>query len=282
MQRFFFLLCSQLKQQLVIKDHLCVFRIVRFCPLFWKNSVSIDEDAKKQTNMTGSLEQFAPDAASLFNNMKTPASIMSGALVSLAIAGPLPLEGSSKEKRIHKMVRALYNVIGVLSFSSELLVVIWATVASNKLVETHIEPAPSVWHLIERDFNLEWAATNAHFVAGMLGFLVLVSIRMFFHADGGLLGMGIAGIPLSALLLMMAVVNRGVARGSGDGHRYGSNVGSLFTTYGSLLVQRAFNKCCVGYLEIGSILLLVLSVAATYKGFTERLDLDVDESKKKN
>lgn len=224
------------------------------------------------------MQQFAPDAASLFNNMKTPASIMSGALVSLAIAGPLPLEGSSREKRSHKMIRAMYNLIGVLSFSSELLVVVWATVASNKLVETHVEPAPSVWHLIERDYNLEWAATNAHFVAGMLGFLVLVAIRMYFHTDGGLLGMGIAGIPLSALLLMIAVVNRGVARGSGDGHRYGSNVGSLFTTYASLLIQRAFNKSCMGYLEIGSILLLGISVAAAFKGISERLNAGEESS----
>ncbi|GAX20099.1 hypothetical protein FisN_18Lh036 [Fistulifera solaris] len=225
-----------------------------------------------------SLEQFAPDAASLFNNMKTPASIIGGALVSLAIAGPLPLEGSSRESRSLKMARALYNVIGVLSFSSELLVVIWATVASNKLVETHVEPAQSVWHLIERDYNLEWSATNAHFVAGMLGFLVLVALRMFFHADGGLLGMGIAGIPLSALLLMISVINRGVARGSGDGHRYGTNIGSLFTTYVSLLTQRACNKSCVGYLEVGSIVLLLTSMAATCKGVAERYHLG--ESKK--
>lgn len=92
-----------------------------------------------------SLAQYAPEASSLFNNMKTPASIIGGALVSLAIAGPLPLEGPSNERRSHKLARAFYNVIGVLSFSSELLVVIWATVATNKLVETHVDEAESVW-----------------------------------------------------------------------------------------------------------------------------------------
>lgn len=162
-------------------------------------------------------------------------------------------------------------------------------VRTNQIIRTsaglvqHISLTPHFLtnrHLIERDYNLEWSATNAHFVAGMLGFLVLVAIRMYFHAEGGLLGMGIAGIPLSALLLMIAIVNRGVARGSGDGHRYGSDISDLFSTYGKLLIQRACNKSCVGILEIGSILLLLWSLGATVKGVATRFDLG--ESKKNN
>ncbi len=93
-----------------------------------------------------SLEQFAPQASNLFNNMKTPASIIGGALVPLAISGPLSMEGPPNESRSRQLVRAVYNIIGVLSFTSELLVVIWATVASNKLIETHVAPAESVWY----------------------------------------------------------------------------------------------------------------------------------------
>lgn len=125
-------------------------------------------------------------------------------------------------------------------------------------------------HLIERDYNLEWAATNAHFVAGMWGFLVVVAIRVYFQSKGGLLGLGMAGIPISSLMLMIAIVNRGVARGSGDGLRYGTDVSSLFSTYSSLLIQRAFNKSSVGILEISSILLLVWSVGAILKGVAGR------------
>lgn len=116
---------------------------------------------------------YAPAAAALFNNMKTPASILSAGMVSLGFLAPFRLTDSIKQepyllRRIELLKRA-YILVTLISFCSELLAVMWATVAVNQLTETVVAPSTSVWTLLERDFDLSWSATNSHFVLGTLG-----------------------------------------------------------------------------------------------------------------
>jgi hypothetical protein len=111
-----------------------------------------------------SLSQFAPQAISLFNNMKTPGSILAGAMIPLGFAAPLPVR-DEKDTRFPAMLRRLYPFLAVTALGSELVSVLWATVAVNTLTETEIAMAESVWHLLRRDFALSWAAVNAHFGA---------------------------------------------------------------------------------------------------------------------
>ena len=101
-----------------------------------------------------------------------------------------------------------------------------------------------MWHLLKRDFELEWAAVNTHFVVGMLGFLGMIGSRAYFMAKKGLLGRSVMGIALSGLALMVSIVNRGVAAGggpqaTGGAMRYGANVLALGKCYISLLLGRA-------------------------------------------
>ena len=117
------------------------------------------------------LMDYAPAAAALFNNMKTPASILSAGMVSLGFLAPFRLSDSIKKepkllRRIELLKRA-YVLVTLISFCSELLTVMWATVAVNQLTETVVAPTSSVWALLERDFDLSWSATNSHFTAGM-------------------------------------------------------------------------------------------------------------------
>ena len=94
------------------------------------------------------LSQFAPQAGSLFDNMKTPASIIAGAIVPIGFVSPLSLttdDGKEETSRLKKSIRQLYSVVAVMSLCSELLTVVWASVASNRLIETKIAPAESVW-----------------------------------------------------------------------------------------------------------------------------------------
>jgi hypothetical protein len=128
--------------------------------------------ASSGTALQSSLQQFAPQAVNLFNNMKTPASILAGALVPLGLLAPLPPadaeppvaivpDGSTKSKGaassqarrraglrslVPKILRRSYVVVAVLSLLSELISVMWATVAVNQLIETHVAPAESVWY----------------------------------------------------------------------------------------------------------------------------------------
>lgn len=120
---------------------------------------------------------------------------------------------------------------------------------------------------------------NAHFVAGMLGFSALVAARLYLQAGCGLLGRGLAGVCLSALLHMTAIVNRGITAGAGDGiHGYGRSVLDLFWRYVVLLVNRAFRPSSFGILEASSVVLLVVSLGTLFRA---TLAADAADKKKK-
>ena len=120
------------------------------------------------------VKDYAPAAASLFNNMKTPASILAGAIVPLGFLAALPDPPDDKDnvpffhKTMDRMLRKSYLLVTLFSFGSQLLAVMWATVAVNQLTETVVEPAASVWALLKRQdwLDLAWSATNSHFVLG--------------------------------------------------------------------------------------------------------------------
>ena len=98
------------------------------------------------SSSAAALKDYSPMAASLFNNMKTPASILAGAIVPLGFLAPLPQPPAriaaivsakkGKEepplaivitKNLDRMLRKSYLLVTLLSFGSELLAVMWAT-----------------------------------------------------------------------------------------------------------------------------------------------------------
>jgi hypothetical protein len=129
----------------------------------WRRGMATPASATAASNtaLQASLQQFAPQAVNLFNNMKTPASILAGALVPLGLLAPLPSaptnvesaagntnEGFARgESRVARYLRQSYVAVAVLSLLSELISVTWATVAVNQLIETHVAPAESVWYV---------------------------------------------------------------------------------------------------------------------------------------
>ncbi|GKY98267.1 hypothetical protein MPSEU_000784400 [Mayamaea pseudoterrestris] len=233
---------------------------------------------KASPSTTLQLAQYGPDAISLFNNMKTPASIIAGALMPLGFLNPLPMKNEEKpEGSFKRGLRLSYQVVAMLSLLSELISVMWATVAVNQLTEMQIAPAESVWHLLIRDFNVPWLGTNAHFVFGMLGFAYMLACRTYFHYDGGRMGTGIAGLAFSGLLLMISIVNRGVSSGSGQGLRYGRHVGGLFYSYVVKLMQRAFTARTFGPLEVGSIVLAATSLISIVTAMERRTNNTSEE-----
>jgi hypothetical protein len=210
---------------------------------------------------TAILKDYAPATASLFNNMKVPASIIGGAMVGIGFAAPLKFEPEVDDGPFAIFLRRSYPFAAVLSLCSELIAVMWATVAVNQLTETKVEMASSVWDLIQRDFEIPWVATNAHFVLGMLGFMWVICSKAYFLANKGALGASAAGLAWSSMLLITSIVNRGIAAGGGDGaHNYGSSVLALFKTYSSLFFKRAFAKESFGPLEVSAAALALFSL----------------------
>ena len=226
-----------------------------------------------------SLSQFAPAAASLFNNMKTPASILAGSMVPLGFTSPLPTteNGSETEKKFDQRLRKIHMFLAVVSLCSELIAVMWATIAVNQLTETVVAPAESVWHLLQRDFNLEWLAVNSHFIVGMLGFMSMIGIRVYlsaiasgFQTTGA---MSVLSMVTAGLLLMVSIVNRGVAAG-GRQHNVGGNFISLITGYVYLLFKRALSPVSYGPIELASIGFSIVSLAFGVKSMGEGNAMD--------
>jgi hypothetical protein len=209
---------------------------------------------------------YTSEAISLFNNMKLPASIIAGAIVPLGLLSPLQVKSEPDDSPLEKRIRKMYQVLSVVTLATELIAVMAATVATNGLTERTIAPANSVWHLLQRDFELEWSMVNTHFVIGMLGFLAMIGSRAYFMAQKGLLGKSALGVAVSALALMVSIVNRGVAAGGGRDSstgaalRYGSSIFALARRYTTLLMGRALSQKTFGSMEIISVVTLAISL----------------------
>ena len=81
----------------------------------------------------------------------------------------------------------------------ELLAIMYATVATNKLTEVASAPAASVFALIKRDYELPWVATNVHFMLGLFGFCSMVMLRALCIFPGTR-NSSAAGLAFSALV----------------------------------------------------------------------------------
>lgn len=236
------------------------------------------------------LAQYAGKASTLFSNMVTPASILAGALVPIAFASGLsfvPDEEGRKESKLATVLRKLFPFLSVCSFASQLVAIMWAAVAVNKLTElTDIPLAASVWDLVLRDFQLEWVAVNTHFVTGLLGFMSVVGIKTFFMANQGLSGLSAAGMAVSGMTFMVSIVNRGIALGAGPSattpgtvQRFGTNIFSLGYTYATLFAKRSFQN--FGPLELVAVTLAAVSTVTYLKFVVDEVKKVVSSDKKK-
>ena len=70
-------------------------------------------------------------------------------------------------------------LLAVLSLLSELLAVMYSSIAINKLVEVPSPPTAGVSDLISQKYELAWLGTNFHFLLGMMGFGLLVGNRVY-------------------------------------------------------------------------------------------------------
>jgi hypothetical protein len=223
---------------------------------------------------------YAQAATTLFVNMLTPASILAAAMISLGLKAPFQIPNTIKKDSTKNQVqhveslRRAYIVVTLISFCSELLAVMWGTVAVNQLTERTLAPTDSVWELLQRDVDLEWAAVNSHFVIGLIGFMYMVGLRGYVmlleaQASEALMVSVLSGVG-AALLLMVSIVNRGVESGGGDGVGYGHTILDLFGHYIALLYQRARgtldasgilnDPSSVGPVGLGAIVLEITSV----------------------
>jgi threonine/homoserine/homoserine lactone efflux protein len=92
------------------------------------------------------------------------------------------------------------------------------------------------------------------------------------------MGRSLAGVSCSALMLMVAIVNRGVAAGSGDGLGYGTNCLHLWTNYVTLLLKRATRPESFGILEVSGAAVMVWSILGFLRGAWQNLQVEDKKS----
>ena len=204
-----------------------------------------------KTSLRGSAD-YSDAARVLFGNIISPAAMLTGGLVPLGfLAEPPP-----GDKPWQKKIRCIYFLLSVLSLANELMAIMYATVASNKLTETVTAPAESVFALIKRDYELPWVATNVHFMFGLIGFIAMIMVRALTIYPKSL-NSAAAGLAGAAALAMCSVLNVGVSEGDGHGDALGGNMLSLVARYVVLLVKQLRAK--KGIIATASIVLAFVS-----------------------
>jgi hypothetical protein len=213
--------------------------------------LDVHRPQRNSLQLQANLGDYSEAAQALFGNLIGPASMLAGGLVPLGfLAGPLP-EKTNTEKKL----RCLYMFLSVFSLGSDLLSIVYATVACNKLTETPAIAAVSAFALIKRDYEVSWLGTNLHFLMALCGSLSMVMIRAFTTFPGPLKAPA-AGMAGSAILLSLSIINRGVSTGDGQGLRFGGSVLTLLGRYLYLLIKKIPQR---GPLEISALLVGAVS-----------------------
>mmetsp|Transcript_7311 Transcript_7311/g.14620 ORF Transcript_7311/g.14620 Transcript_7311/m.14620 type:complete len:232 (+) Transcript_7311:33-728(+) len=205
---------------------------------------------------TAALKDFSGPAAGLFGNMRVPAALVAGASIPMGlIAGP-KLAADDPPKL--QALKTLHALLAVTTLSNQLLVVLWSTIAVNKLSEVAAPPAVSLMAFISRDYEMAWIGCNVHFLSGILTLCCMAGLNMHINY-GAAIGRAASLLTSSTVLFMTSIVNEGVAQGDGTGGRLGASVFSLACRYVTLLVSHVAERR--GYLLVAA---LALALAASY------------------
>lgn len=271
------------------------YRYRRDCNHGCRSSSQLPVHAVAEAATAAAMSDYAPAAAALFNNMKLPAAVVTAGMISLGFATRFPeLPRDSLDKVYPQELRQqcakldrFHIILGLISVTSELIVVLWAAVEVNQLTERAYEPAYSVWDLIHRDCDLAWSAVNSHFILGIMGFTSMLWLRAYVmlltvNASRKLMIAASTGTA-AALCLMVSIVNRGIESGGGNSvDSYGHNILDLFQHYASLLLQVATDADSPGPLQLLAMVLEFTSLSFMFlvllqeneASFEEQIDED--------
>lgn len=178
------------------------------------------------------VADYSGAAAELFNNMRAPAALIGGSIVPIGFAAvPEPALGDTPLVRTLKQV---HMIVAIGALCSEIIAVIYSTIAINKLSETVVAPAASVMDLLSRDYETAWLGCNINFLLGMFGFTLLLGLRAWFSFGDKLGKVGML-LVTSVLCHSLSIVNKGIQIGDGSGGGFANSFFGLCLRYGALL-----------------------------------------------
>ena len=118
------------------------------------------------------------EAVNMFGNMRTPAALVAGACLPLGFAFAFPSKEDTPQLRALKRAN---TALGFLAVNSELLSVVFATNAINRLTDeagSATVMATSLAGLLKHDaFQQFWLGVYTHFILGIVGLVAMVGIR---------------------------------------------------------------------------------------------------------
>jgi len=224
------------------------------------------------------MAQYGSEAVSLFNNMRTPASILASAIIPLGLTD-LPTTNNGKDdSKIPAILRRVFPLVAISSLTNHIIALVWATIAVNDLTTSSSDQsASSLWELLQRDYELPWVATNVHFILGMLGFMWITGARIYLKETEGPIGRSVAGLAISGMFHLISIINRGIqASASDNSHPFGRNIFGLIRQYAGLLSERTTSKKRLGLFEVLSGIFLgiaALNAIITIRGETRDLSI---------
>lgn len=175
-------------------------------------------------------KDFSGAAIGLFNNMRTPASLLAGTAGGLAY-GFVPSATCTGALALFKRV---HTVLGVSAVCMALFTVLLCTICINKLSEEDVPPAVSVDALLQRDWEFEWVGANVNFIGGLLIVAMMIGVKAYLVLGGGSFGSAAALIVASIFAGSLHIVNAAIAEGDGTsagGVQFGASMTSLVTRY---------------------------------------------------
>jgi len=196
------------------------------------------------------LADYSAAAAGLFNNMRAPAALIGGALVPIGILTAPTIE--EDDSKAIKLLKKANIIIAVASLLSEIMAVIYSSIAINKIAEIAQPKTAGVAELIAEKHELAWLGTNIHFLFGMMGFALIVGSKSFFNV-GADMGKITISWGIACFFQALSIVNRGIAQGSvvdDISSQFASNFFTLIIKYISVAIQAAKGGVC-GYLALG-------------------------------
>jgi hypothetical protein len=203
------------------------------------------------------LKDHSGAAAGLFDNMRTPAALIAGSIVPLAlISAPAIMPSDTKLMKLFKKGNML---LAIFSLLHQIIAITYSTMAINKIAELSYLPTAGVAEFMAMHFNLHWVGTNVHFLLGLFSFGCLAVAKPYF-IYGKNLGHVAACWVGAAMMFCISIVNKGISMGSGSGtikdtnSKIASNLAGLMIAYGKLLFTWSKGKL-LPFMAFGLILL---------------------------
>jgi len=184
-----------------------------------KGSNGDDDDDAETAASKANSSKYAPDASSLFANVRIPAALFAGAAAGAAFGMPIATSDGLKVG----LVKRVYALCMIACLSSQLIAIVVSTLALEALArKRHLNAeagsaAPlTLSDFMEQNYDLEWTTTKLHFFAGILTFVFGSGIRSWIAISCPVVAKAALLLILSATALAISFLEEGDAGCSND------------------------------------------------------------------